>query len=61
MMYNTSTREGVLPVITMTVKERGTENAGLENAGLENAGPNLQGGKGRTGKHGNIICIGSKT
>ena len=36
------------------------ENAGLENAGLENVGPNRRSGKGRTGKRGNIMCMGSE-
>ena len=36
------------------------ENAGLENAGLENVRPNRRGGKGRTGKRGNIMCMGSE-
>jgi len=36
------------------------ENAGLENAGLENVGPNHKSGKGRTGKRGNITCMGSE-
>ena len=36
------------------------ENAGLENAGLENVGPNRRGGKGRTGKRGKIMCMGSE-
>jgi len=31
-----------------------------ENAGLENVGPNRRGGKGRTGKRGNIMCMGSE-
>jgi len=35
-----------------------TENAGMENAGLENVGPNRMAGKGRTGKCGNIVCMG---
>ena len=38
-----------------------TENAGMENAGLENVGPNRMAGKGRTGKRGNIVCMGSET
>ena len=37
-----------------------SENAGLENAGLENVGPNRRSGKGRTGKRGNIMCMGSE-
>jgi len=36
------------------------ENAGLEKAGLKNTGPNRRGGKGRTGKRGNIMCMGSE-
>jgi len=36
------------------------ENAGLENAGLENVGPNRRSGKGRTGKRGNIMCMGNE-
>ena len=36
------------------------ENAGLENAGLQNVGPNRRSGKGRTGKRGNIVCMGSE-
>ena len=31
-----------------------------ENAGLENVGPNRRGGKGGTGKRGNIMCMGSE-
>ena len=38
-----------------------TENAGLENAVQENGGPNGRGGKRGTGKHGNIVCMGSDT
>jgi len=34
--------------------------AGVENAGLENVGPNRTSGKGRTGKRGNIMCMGSE-
>jgi len=34
--------------------------AGVEKAGLENTGPNRRGGKGRTGKRGNIMCMGSE-
>jgi len=41
-------------------KKRGTENAGLEKSGLENVGPNRRGGKGGTGKRGNIMCMGSE-
>jgi len=38
-----------------------TKNAGMENAGLENARSNSRGGrKYRTGKHGNIMCMGSE-
>jgi len=35
-------------------------NGDAENAGLENVGPNRRGGKGRTGKRGNIMCMGSE-
>ena len=34
--------------------------AGVEKAGLENKGPNCRGGKGRTGKRGNVMCMGSE-
>ena len=44
-----------------TGAEGATENAGLENAGQENGGPNGRGGKRGTGKHGNIVCMGSDT
>jgi len=33
---------------------------GLEKSGLENVGPNRRGGKGGTGKRGNIMCMGSE-
>jgi len=33
---------------------------GTENAELENVGPNRRGGKGGTGKRGNIMCMGSE-
>ena len=33
----------------------------MDNTGLENVGPNRKGGKYRTGKHGNIVCMGSET
>jgi len=38
----------------------GAENAGLEKSRLENVGPNRSGGKDGTGKHGNIMRMGSE-
>jgi len=51
------------PLVALKFRKRGygdAENAGLENAGLENVGPNRRGGKGRTRKRGNIMCMGSE-
>jgi len=55
------------------VEGGGAENTGLEKSGLENVGPNRRGGKdgktrdqismggkGGTGKRGNIMCMGSE-
>ena len=36
-------------------------NGATENTGMENAGPNRVGGNRRTGKRGNIMCMGSET
>jgi len=60
--------------MNITTRNGGTENAeleksgletwdqiaGVEKTGLENAGPNFRGGKGGTGKRGNITCMGSE-
>jgi len=49
-----------IAVATLSGNSLGQTVGDAENAGLENVGPNRRGGKGRTGKRGNIMCMGSE-
>ena len=62
-------RHGISIVETGTLKTRDGKTQdwktwdqieGVEKAGLENVGSNRRSGKGRTGKRGNIMCMGSE-